>query len=616
MLDNRRMVNPLLGVYYGIFTAGYIGLGLLLMILEYMGTIEGHMNYAMTAAAFSLAAIIALAATTNTSDEFFTSGRRVPAGLNGLVILVVSLGGVGLTGLVAALFFLGIDGYGMMLGMLAGMILSGVLSAAYLRKAGAYTLASFFEIRYGNRFAGVLAGIALLGPVTLLALAEITLLKTIAPSVLGISEALTLMVIVLAVLVMLLPGGVRSMSWGQCALAIVVLLGLILPLILISLDLTNLPLAQMTYGSLIEDIARFESVTEQVAVEPAWKGLVEGRAQPVQLSFVGGERALNGLEILAMLLIFAAGVAGMPAVLQRATVTSTVFEARKSFAWGAALIGLVLFTLPAYVVFFRYLLFDPQSTISLSSLPSWATELSAMGLFKAVDGDGDGQISPREIFLQGEAVILGLPMIAGLNKTFQSMVYASVMAAAIGGLTARILSLSQTIARNLNPKKRALEADATGAQGMMLSRIIILFVACGIAGLAYQLDFAAFQLFIAAILFSALTIFPALFLSIWWRGMTVTGLIAVFVSAIALESLIMILTAGGVRSGLMGLGVFELGVLALMLVIISGWVGSMVGPRQSAVAFETLTEIRTPGGEVLYERMLRLALPRRGISGN
>jgi cation/acetate symporter len=176
MLGNRRMINPLLGVYYGIFTAGYIGLGVLLLILEYMGVIEGHISYAMTAVAFVLAGIIALAATTVTSDDFFTSGRRVPAGLNGLVILVVTFGGVGLSAVLATLFFLGIDGYGMMLGMLGGVMLSGVLAAAFIRKAGAYTLASFFEIRYNSRFAGVLAGLALLLPVALLALAELTLL--------------------------------------------------------------------------------------------------------------------------------------------------------------------------------------------------------------------------------------------------------------------------------------------------------------------------------------------------------------------------------------------------------------------------------------------------------
>ncbi|GJM03635.1 MAG: hypothetical protein DHS20C08_21360 [Rhodomicrobium sp.] len=615
MLGNRRMINPLLGVYYGIFTAGYIGLGVLLLILEYMGVIEGHISYAMTAVAFVLAGIIALAATTVTSDDFFTSGRRVPAGLNGLVILVVTFGGVGLSAVLATLFFLGIDGYGMMLGMLGGVMLSGVLAAAFIRKAGAYTLASFFEIRYNSRFAGVLAGLALLLPVALLALAELTLLKTVAPYVLGVSEDLALGAVVVTILVLLLPGGVRSMSWAQCALAIVVLLGLMLPLIIISLDLTNLPIAQMTYGSLIEDLKNFESVSGDATAQPVWSRLVAGAVQPVQLSYIGGERAFSGLELISMFMIFAAGVAGMPALLQRATVTFSVFEARKSFAWGAALIGLVILTLPAYAVFFRYMLFDPQLNLSASSLPDWAQQLTSLGLFQAVDGDGNGQLSPRELLFGRDAVLLGLPMIAGLNQTFQSMVFAGLIAAAVGGLIARVLGISQTIARNLNPKKGSLEADISGLRSMMLSRIIITLVALLIGGVAYQIEVDAFQLFIAAIIFSALTIFPALILSVWWRGMSVTGLLFLMPTGLCLGAGLLVLTEGGLALGPFGFGLFEMALAALLLVFLSGWLGSVIGPKPDRIDLETLTEIRTPGGEILYDRMLRLAMPRRGIGG-
>lgn len=613
MLGSRRLVNPLLGVYYGIFTAGYIGLAVLLLILEYMGVIEAHISYALTAAAFFLAAVIAIAATTRTSDDFFTSGRRVPAGLNGLVILVVSLGGAGLSGLLGAVFFLGIDGYGLMLGLLAGVILSGVLIAACLRKAGAYTLASFYEIRYGCRLAGAFSSLFLLVPMLLFALAELTLLKNLAPFILGISRELAMLAVGGAVLLLLLPGGVRSMSWSHCALAIVVLIGLMLPLVLISLDLTNLPLAQMTYGSLIEDVAKFESVSKSAELRPVWPLLVAGEGQPVRLSFIGGERALGAGEIAAMFFIIAAGVASMPAVLARSGVTYRVYEARKSFAWGAALIGLVILTVPAYAVFMRYMLFDPQSKFLLSSLPEWADSLSRIGLLQFVDADDNGALSPRELYFKRDAVLIGLPMMAGLSQTLQSLIFAGLMAAAVGGLSARVLSISQNIARDLNPRKAALEADVVGTRSLLWTRLVIVVVTAGLGYLAYLIRLDAFQLFTAAVLMAALIVFPALVFSLWWRGMTKYGLILMQLSGLLLGGGILALTAGGIEPGPMGLSLFEMAVPGMLIVCLFGWLAGVVGPKATAEDLEAISEIRMPGGEVMYDRMLRLAMPRRGI---
>lgn len=613
MLGSRRMVNPLLGVYYGIFTAGYIGLAVMLLILEYMGVIEGHINYALTATAFFLAAVIAIASTTRSSDEFFTSGRRVPAGLNGLVILVVSLGGAGLSGLLGTVFFLGIDGYGLMLGLLAGVMLSGVLIAACLRKAGAYTLASFYEIRYSSRFAGALSSLFLLVPMMLFALAEFTLLKTLAPFILGISGELAMLAVGGAVLLLLIPGGVRSLSWSHCALAIVVLLGLMLPLVLISLDLTNLPLAQMTYGSLIDDVAKFETVSKTAEIRPVWPLLIGGEGQPVRLSFIGGERALGVTEIMAMFVVFAAGIAGMPAVLARSGVTFSVFEARKSFAWGAALLGLVILTVPAYAVFMRYMLFDPQSKFLLSSLPEWADSLSRIGLLQVVDGDDNGVLAPRELYFKRDAVLIGLPMMAGLSQTLLSLIFAGLMAASVGGLAARVLSISQNLARDLNPRKAAVEADVVGASTLLWTRLVILMVTVGLGYVAYLMEVDAFQLFTASVLMAALIVFPALVLSLWWRGMTKVSLVMMQLSALLLGGAILALTAGGIAPGPLGFSVFELAVLAMLLVCLIGWVAGLIGPKATAEDLEAISEIRMPGGEVIYDRMLRLAMPRRGI---
>ncbi|CAN0503388.1 unnamed protein product, partial [Scytosiphon promiscuus] len=159
MYSRHRMINPLLGVYYGIFTAVYIGLVVFLLILEHMGVVDRHLLYALTVAAFTLSVSIAVAAMTKTGDDFFVSGRRVPAGLNGLVLFVVSIGGAGLSGLFGAVFFLGVDSFALLFGVFGGVILTGLMMASFVRKAGIYTVPSFFEVRYRSRFIGVIAGL-------------------------------------------------------------------------------------------------------------------------------------------------------------------------------------------------------------------------------------------------------------------------------------------------------------------------------------------------------------------------------------------------------------------------------------------------------------------------
>ena len=129
MYTRQRTVNPLLGVYYGIFTAVFIGLVVFLLILEHMKIIDEYILYALTGAAFVLSVVISLATMTNQSEDFYVSGRRVPAGLNGFVLFILSVGGAGLSGFTGAIFFLGVDGYGLLFGLLGGLLISGFFSS-------------------------------------------------------------------------------------------------------------------------------------------------------------------------------------------------------------------------------------------------------------------------------------------------------------------------------------------------------------------------------------------------------------------------------------------------------------------------------------------------------
>ena len=612
MITRYRMVNPLLGVYYGIFTAAFLGLGILLLILEYMGTVQAHLPSLMTGAAFLLCAVIAVASFSKIGDEFFVSGRRVPAGLNGLIIFVVGLGGAGLSGLVGALFFWGLDGFGLLLGMMAGVMLIGVLFAAFIRKGGGYTLPTHLEQCFQSRFVGWFGALVMVVPACCFALAELSLIKLVAPLVFGFSADVALMLIAGVLLVMLLPGGVRSMSWVQCGLALVVLIGLIVPLVLISLQITNLPLAQFTYGSLIEQIAKFEVLAPRAEDDiGGYLPFLIGEVMALDASFLGGERPVTIGEKLAMFVLMAVGIAGMPSLLMRSAVVETAFDARKSFAWGAALLGFVVLTIPAYVIFFRYLIFDPQFKIVLEALPRWVEGLINMGLFEAGDLDGDGVLSGHEIKLARDGVFIGLPQLAGLSQSIQSLGFAALLSAAVAGVLSRVMVLSQYVVRDLNLKKSSIEADLAGQKSILLTRLVLVVVVLGLTFAALHFDFDAFQMFVAGLVFCALALFPCLVLSVWWSGFN--GIGAVFSMGVGFASAAGLLVLAFLKEGplLFGLGLFEAGCLALVGVFVCGLVAAKLGRSRGQGDLEPLNELRTPGGEALYDRHLRLVMPRR-----
>ena len=51
----------------------------------------------------------------------------------------------------------------------------------------------------------------------------------------------------------------RSLTWTQCAQFIVVMLGIAVPLIAISVLVTNLPLPQLAYGGILDDMTQLEA---------------------------------------------------------------------------------------------------------------------------------------------------------------------------------------------------------------------------------------------------------------------------------------------------------------------------------------------------------------------
>ena len=183
-----RLVNPRLGTYFGIFTAAFAALVLLVLMLEQLGVPDGLVRLAMFGVPVALYGAIGVGGSAREGLDFFASGRRVPAFFNGLVLAIAALGGTGLLALTGMLFLVGVDALCLSIGWYSGLVCMGVLFAPFLRKFGAYTLPTFLGRRFGSRGVRILAAAILSVPLLLLVAAEARFAAYAAAWLLGESE--------------------------------------------------------------------------------------------------------------------------------------------------------------------------------------------------------------------------------------------------------------------------------------------------------------------------------------------------------------------------------------------------------------------------------------------
>jgi cation/acetate symporter len=343
-----RLVNPRLGTYFGIFTAAFAGLVLMALMLEQLGFSDTLVRLLMFAGPIALFAAIGIGANAREARDYFACGRRVPAFFNGLVLGVAALGGAGFLALTGSLFIIGFDAVCLAIGWYAGLVFMGVLFAPFVRKYGAYTLPTFLGRRFESRTVRIVAAATLSVPILLLLVAEARFAAYASAWLLGQSERLMVAVVMTCATAIVIAGGMRSLTWSSVAKAIAALLALAVPVSIVALMVSNLPLPQMTHGNVLRLLTRAEinqGVPIVLAPPLAFDLPREGVEQLVK-RFIQSFGSIGSLSFFLMSFVAAAGIAASPSLLSRSGTTPGVYEARKSLGWAVLVTGIVLLTLP------------------------------------------------------------------------------------------------------------------------------------------------------------------------------------------------------------------------------------------------------------------------------
>lgn len=608
LVHAARLTGRRTGTYIAIFASTYICFYLAGLMAEQMGVSVSRLSKGLVLASAVLVSLVGLLLPADDSREFYTAGRNVSPYFSGLSVAMTAVGGTGVICLTGALFKLGMDALVPMIGWVTGIVFAGVLLFPFLRKCGAYSVASFLGLRLDSRFVRMVSAGILIVPTLLVLAAEIRVGAFVASWISGYPEAATIVFVATLASTAVVVGGMRAFTWTSSTQAIAAILAIVVPATIVSLLISNLPVPQMMHGTLLRAYSRNEFAqaypilqSSVIAFQMPGAGL-----EPFTGPFLQSFSHVGRLSAPFAILTIAFGLAGLPGILNRAGTSQTTYDARKAMGWAVLNTAFLLVTLASIAGFLRCYLIDQIASTPGDRLPIWFQSLQQLGA--ASVGKTREAIAMSAIAMKRDAAFIALPMAAGLPVPLVALAAAGALAAALAGASAHILALGGLISEDLLHGGRREPPEE--AARLWSARIGV--VAAGGAGIVVAFFVSdPLAAVLAALALSAATIFPVLLLSILWRKVSRLGAIGGMLAgggttlALILASMSGVMPVAPVLAGAVGVPV---NLLVMVLL-------SEASPSGNRRALEVVRDVRIPGGEAVYDREMRLLRRKRASPG-
>jgi len=510
-----------LGRVYAMYTGCFLAFTVIIGILEYMGVPNKFLGYMYVFGTLSVYAIIGVLSRTGQLTEYYVAGRSVPAFYNGMATASDWMSAASFIGMAGSLYLGGFDSHAFIIGWTGGYVLVSVLMAPYLRKFGQYTVPDFFGARYGGNAARLMAVLVLIVASFVYMVAQLVGVGIITSRFLGLSFEVAVFAGLVGILVCSMMGGMKAVTWTQVAQYIILIVAYLIPVTVMSVEVTGVPIPQLMYGQALEKVAALEKSL----------GILNAHANP--FSNARGEyEFMRMVNFFALTFCLMVGTASLPHILMRYFTTPTVREARSSVGWSIFFIYLLYFTAPAYAVFAKLEVYQNVIGQPIASLPGWVAEWAKIGLVTLRDANNDGIVQLAEFRIQQDAIVLATPEIAGLPYVIAGLVAAGGLAAALSTADGLLLAMSNAMSHDVYYKVINPKADTKTR--MLISRVLLIVLAFLGAWVAGQLG--ADILFLVAWAFSiaASGLFAGLVLGVWWKGCNKPGVLAGMISGFAI----------------------------------------------------------------------------------
>ena len=244
-----------LGRNYFLYTGGFAGFVALLAIGEEFGLSQKIIGHLFLFATIAIYASIGVMSRTADVTEYYVAGRRVPAVFNGMATAADWMSAASFIGLAGTLYYSGFEGLAFVTGWTGGYVLVALLLAPYLRRFGRYTVPDFFGARYEGNIARLVAVAATILTSFVYVVAQIYGVGLITSRFVGVEFEIGLFVGLAGILVCSFLGGMRAVTWTQVAQYVILIIAYLVPVVILSQKITNVPIPQASYGIVLQNLA-------------------------------------------------------------------------------------------------------------------------------------------------------------------------------------------------------------------------------------------------------------------------------------------------------------------------------------------------------------------------
>lgn len=491
------------------------------------------LTYIVVGFTFALYIGIAIWARAGSTKDFYVAGGGIHPIQNGMATAADWMSAASFISM-AGLIALSYGGYGgsvFLMGWTGGYVILAMLLAPYLRKYGKFTVPEFIGDRFYSNSARVVAVLCLIICSVTYVIGQMKGVGVAFSRFLEVDYDTGLYVGMTIVFFYAVLGGMKGITYTQIAQYCVLILAYTIPAIFISLQLTGNPIPQLGLGSTLigSDVYLLDKL-DMVVTDLGFK------------EYTTNVR-LSGINMFAYTMSLMIGTAGLPHVIIRFFTVPKVKDARSSAGWALVFIAILYTTAPAVAGMARLNLMDTLGGedgqgLVIEDRPVWFENWEKTGLLGFEDKNGDGRIqysadktTNEMVKIDNDIMVLANPEIAQLPNWVIALVAAGGLAAALSTAAGLLLAISSAISHDL--LKGILTPNISERTELNASRIAMAFA---IAGAGYLgLNPPGFAAGTVALAFglAASSIFPALMMGIFSKGITKEGAIAGMVGGIS-----------------------------------------------------------------------------------
>ena len=500
---------------------------------------------------FSLYIGIAIWSRARSTSDFYIADKGVNPIANGMATAADWMSAASFISMAGIISFLGKDGSVYLMGWTGGYVLLALLLAPYLRKFGQYTVPDFIGTRYYSDAARLVAVLCLIFISFTYIAGQMRGVGIVFSRFLEVDIELGVIIGMGIVFFYAVLGGMKGITYTQVAQYCVLIFAYLVPAIFISILITNNPIPQLGFGDQISGTSTYLlEKLDRLNVDLGFDEYTSNTKSNIDVFFITAA------------LMF--GTAGLPHVIVRFFTVPKVSDARKSAGYALIFIALLYTTAPAVSAFARVNFIESVQEVEYGNAPEWFKNWEQIGLIAWKDKNEDGKINysagdaldgvkpnysdelgrfgereiankpdlnnSNEVYIDRDIMVLANPEIAQLPNWVIALVAAGALAAALSTAAGLLLVISASISHDL--MKKTLMPNINERQELLFARIAaaIAIIVAGLFGI-YPPGFVA-QVVAFAFGLAASTIFPVLFLGIFYKRLNKEGAIAGMLSGL------------------------------------------------------------------------------------